>query len=179
MLPRIGIISGRESICAQTRRSGEVSRNSDKPRVAVKMNKEIVVDDRPAACPKCGGSKVWIAIRKSRVVFDLKIGRSGITRWVVQYRYNTYRCGACRMEMTLHSRRSTKYGPNLRAYVVYLLIELRLSTQKIKEHVATVFNIVITKAMVIYTKLIMAGKYEETYQQILERNCKWSSRSCR
>jgi transposase len=101
-------------------------------------------------------------------VLDLKIGRSGITRSVIRYKYNTYRCDSRWMEMTLHSRRGTKYGPNLRAYIVHLLIELRMSTQKIKEHVATVFNIVITKAMVINTKLMMARKYEETYQQILK-----------
>jgi len=46
--------------------------------------------------------------------------------------------------MAIHSGRNTKYGQNLRAYIVYLLIEMRLSNQRIREHVATVFNIAIT-----------------------------------
>ena len=44
----------------------------------------------------------------------------------VQY----YRCAACKAEMTIHPQ-DTKYGQTLRAYVAYLLIEMRLSHQKI------------------------------------------------
>ena len=33
------------------------------------------------------------------------------------------------------------YGPNLRAFVVYLMIELRLSNQKAAEHVSLLFDL--------------------------------------
>jgi hypothetical protein len=65
--------------------------------------------------------------------------------------------------------RATKYGQNLRAYVAYLLIEMRLSHQKIREHVATVFNFPITNTMANDMKAIMAKKYEPTYRLILEQ----------
>lgn len=70
--------------------------------------------------------------------------------------------------MTL-SPRETKYGQNLRAYVIYLLIEMRLSHQKIREHVATVFNIPIITTMAHDMKEQMSKKYEPTYRQILEQ----------
>ena len=135
----------------------------------VPVEKEVTVDDKPASCPKCGASKVWVATRMSHVIFDLKVTRRGIKRWAVRYRYNSYRCGACNAQMTIHSGRATKYGQNLRAYIVYLLIEMRLSNQKIQEHVATVFNIAITTTTANDTKVVMARKYEETYRRILEQ----------
>jgi predicted RecB family nuclease len=139
-----------------------------KPDKKVTVKKEVMLDDKPASCPRCGGSRLWIAKRMSRVVFDLKFTRGGIKRWVVRCRYNSYRCAECKAEMTIHPR-ATKYGPNLRAYVAYLLIEMRLSYQKIHEHVATVFNIPITNTMVHDMKGVMATKYEPTYRRILEQ----------
>lgn len=147
------------------RRSVEKAVNLIK-RVAVR--KEVMLNDKPASCARCGESKLWIAKRMSRVVFDLKFTRGGIKRWVVRYRYNSYRCVVCKAQMTLHPR-ETKYGQNLRAYVAYLLIEMRLSHQKIREHVATVFNVPITNTMANDMKALMAKKYEPTYRRILEQ----------
>ncbi len=141
-----------------------------KPLRTVPVEKEVTVDDKPASCHKCGASKVWVATHMSHVIFDLKVARRGIKRWAVRYRYNSYRCGACKAQMTIHSGgRETKYGQNLRAYIVYLLIEMRLSNQKIQERVATVFNIAITTTTANDTKVMMARKYEGTYRRILEQ----------
>ena len=70
--------------------------------------------------------------------------------------------------MMNHSAGS-KYGPTLHSYVMYLLIEMRLSRQKIAEHVVTVFNVPLFPAMVSDMKSTMARKYEPTYRQILEQ----------
>jgi len=140
-----------------------------KPVKAISVEKEVMVNDKPVICPKCGSSKIWVATRGSHVVFELKFTRQGIKRWAVRYRYNSYKCGACKGQMTLHSGRDTKYGSNLRAYVAYLIIEMRLSNEKIREHLATVFNVPIPTTIVHETKGVMAEKYEPTYRRILER----------
>jgi predicted RecB family nuclease len=134
----------------------------------VTVEKEVNVEDKPSFCSRCGKSQFWTYRGKSHVVFDLKFTRRGIKRWVIRYRYNMYRCSGCRAEMTIYTRDS-KYGPNLRAYVIYLLIEMRLSHRQAVEHVAAVFkvNILITKASEI--KSVMAEKYEPTYRMILEQ----------
>lgn len=139
-----------------------------KPVRRVVADKEVLVDDRPASCPKCGSSKVWVAARMSHVVFDLKFTRRGIKRWAVRYLYNNYRCGACKAQMKIYAR-DTKFGQSLRAYVTYLLIEMRLSHQKIREHVATVFNVSIITTMAHDMKEQMVKKYEPTYRRILEQ----------
>jgi predicted RecB family nuclease len=144
-------------------------KNATKPLRIAAVEKEVLVDDKPASCPRCGGSKVWVATRMSHIVFDLKFTQRGMKRWAVRYRYNSYRCGACKLQMTIYSGRNTKYGQNLRAYIVYLLIEMRLSNQKIREHVSTVFNIAITTTTAHDAKIVMARKYEPTYRGILEQ----------
>jgi Transposase IS66 family/RNase_H superfamily len=134
----------------------------------VAVDKEVIVDDKPAYCSRCGASKVWVGARLSHIIFDLKFTRRGIKRWAVCYRYNSYRCGACKAEMTIFQRPS-KYGQNLRAYIVYLLIEMRLSGRRIAEHVATVFNVSIAASVVHNMKSAMARIYEPTYRWILEQ----------
>jgi predicted RecB family nuclease len=134
----------------------------------VAVEKEVIVDDRPKVCPRCGASKIWIAVRMANVKFDLKFTRRGIKRWAVRYRYNHYRCAACRAEMTPYATDS-KYGPNIRAYIAYLLLELRLSYLKVQEHIATVFGVTVRHRMVNDIKQAMARKYEPTYRAILEQ----------
>jgi predicted RecB family nuclease len=101
------------------------------PRVKkVAVEKEVKVEDKPAFCSRCGKSQFWTYSGKSHVVFDLKFTRRGIKRWAIRYSYNMYRCSACRTEMTIYLRDS-KYGPNLRAYVIYLLGTSKNSSRQV------------------------------------------------
>ena len=70
--------------------------------------------------------------------------------------------------MTFFSQKS-KYGPNLRAYVVYLVIELRLSNQKISEHLTLVFGVPILFSKVHEIESEAARLYEPTYHSILRQ----------
>jgi hypothetical protein len=132
------------------------------------VDKETIVEDKPQLCAKCGSSSLRVHRRTSRVVFDLRFARRGITRWAVRYRHNSHRCGGCKAVVTISPRHS-KCGQKLRAYVIYLLIELRLSHQKIAEHLATVFEVPVFKSMVRDTKSAMAKNYYPTYRRILEQ----------
>jgi hypothetical protein len=51
--------------------------------------------------------------------------------------------------------------------MAYLGIELRLSNQKIADHVGTVFGIPLIKASANQNKAALAEKYEPTYRSIL------------
>jgi predicted RecB family nuclease len=143
-------------------------RKSAKQSTRVAVEKEVTVDDRPKVCQRCGASKMWISVRMVNVNFDLRFTRRGIKRWAVRYRYNHYRCGACKAEMTPYTSDS-KYGPNIRAYIAYLLLELRLSHQKVEEHIATVFDVTVPHTTVNDIKMAVARKYEPTYRAILEQ----------
>ena len=83
----------------------------------------------------------------------------------MRYRYKSYRCNECRLVVTIYSRKS-KFGPTLQAFIVYLLIELRLSHQKAAEH-ESLFDLPLTKTNVTRIKSGIAESYMPTYRSIL------------
>jgi predicted RecB family nuclease len=137
----------------------------------IAVEQEVTVADVPEACPKCSETRLWTYRRGSHVVHDLKFTRRGIKRWAVRYRYCMYRCSKCRMEMTPYSRRS-QYGPSLRAFVIYLMIELRLSNQKTAEHASSLFDLSLSKSSVYDIKSETAETYTPTYHGILRQIAK-------
>lgn len=144
-------------------------RKSERRRNISGFEKEILIDDTPAKCPKCSATKIWkFPPRRSNIVYDLKFSRKGVKRWAVKYRYGQYKCNECRAEFTIYQRESL-YGPSLRSFLVYLVIELLLSNRKAAEHASLLFDLRLTKSMVRPIKSEMAEKYEPTYQSILKQ----------
>jgi predicted RecB family nuclease len=136
------------------------------------VEKEVTVEDAPIKCPKCGATRLWTYRDKTHIVYDLKFSRRGIKRWAVRYHYSMHRCSECRAEMTIYSPRDSQYGPNLRAFFIYLLIELRLSLQKATEHVSSLFGIVLPNSTAHDIKSELAERYMPTYRDILRQIAK-------
>jgi hypothetical protein len=130
------------------------------------VEKEVKVGEVPETCPRCHGTKFWAYRGRSHVVYDLKFTRRGIKRWAVRYLYNLYRCSDCRLETIIYQRYS-QYGPNLRAFIVYLLIELRLSNRKAVEHTSSLLDLPLNKSSANQIKVDMAENYMPTYRDIL------------
>ena len=168
---RTGTIRGPRCTRGPTRQFGELSGNPKSRSKIAAVEQEVTVGDVPETCPRCHATKLWTYRGRSHVVYDLKFSRRGIKRWAVRYRYSTYRCSKCRVEMTIYSRGSP-YGPNLRAFVVYLLIELRLSNQKAAEHASLLFDLPLTKSNASQIKSGMAENYMPTYHGILRQIAK-------
>jgi Transposase IS66 family len=129
------------------------------------IEKEVIIDDRPDTCPRCGATKLWINANGAQIIFDLRFTKKGIKRWNVRYHYKWYRCSECLLHMSIHSRDS-RFGTNLKAFIIYLLIELHLSQQKAAEHLS-LFGLSITKTDVKRIKSEIANKYMPTYRGIL------------
>jgi predicted RecB family nuclease len=141
---------------------------SEGRRKTTSVEKKVMVEEVPETCPRCYATKFWAYRGRSHVVYDLKFTRRGIKRWAVRYLYNMYRCSECRLETIIH-KRDSQYGPNLRAFVVYLLIELRLSNQKAVEHASSLFDLPLKKNNANQIKVDMAEKYMPTYHGILRQ----------
>ena len=124
--------------------------------------------DRPQVCPRCGSTKMRIAERYSRVIIDLHFMRHGVKRYVFRSNYNRFRCGLCRAGICSHPHRS-KYGKNLRAYIIYLIIEMRMSNQRIVEHLREVFDIKIEKTMITTIKEYAADEYSTIYDSLIKQ----------
>jgi predicted RecB family nuclease len=137
----------------------------------VLVEKEVTIGNIPEVCPKCKALDIQVLQEKSYVVYDIKFMRNGIKRWVVRYHYSQYRCSNCRSKMTTYSGRPM-YGPNLRAFVVYLMLELRLSNQKTVEHMSLLYDLPLAAPIAHYIKSAMAEKYIPTYRGILRQIAK-------
>ncbi|MBR0797983.1 IS66 family transposase [Bradyrhizobium jicamae] len=165
----------RSKVYARTNKT--IRRTVGKPserRKLANVEKQVTITDHPKSCPRCHATRLWAYRRdNSHIVYDLKFTRRGIKRWAVQYHYSTYRCSECRAEMTIYSP-DTRYGPNLRAFVIYLLIELRLSYQRAIEHVSSLFDVALPTSTAYDIKSATAKKYLPTYDGILRQIVKGS-----
>ena len=132
-----------------------------------KVNKD-VIEDIPDACRKCNTSDLKVISEDSYLLYDLKFLRNGIRRWVVRCHYGRYRCSKCRAEMSTYSGKP-HYGPSLRAFVAYLMIELRLSNQKAAEHASSLFDLPLDAHKAHHIKSFVAEKYMPTYRGILRQ----------
>ncbi|MPR12797.1 IS66 family transposase [Microvirga tunisiensis] len=149
------------------KRSG-TNRGKWRCETTVPIDKEVRIEnDKPSSCWNCGSATIWKGRNaRTQVVIDLKFTTKGSKRHVVRYLYRTYRCGVCKAEKTFRPAPS-KLGPGLCAYVVYLIIELRLSHHQVSDFLRTLFKINVKVHSIAQIKLSMAAKYEATYKSIL------------
>jgi predicted RecB family nuclease len=137
---------------------------------AAAVNKIIECDDpRPARCPRCGATLIYKYGRERKIVYDLRRGRNGLKRWIVQYRFHCFICWQCKATFYAQDRPWTrsKYGPELVAYVMYLLIELRLPLRGVARHINQIFHLDLHHNGVSSLKAATSLRYQDTYQGIL------------
>jgi predicted RecB family nuclease len=138
-------------------------------RLAVKASKEVQAEPvRPARCARCGGSVLHKNGRFTHTVYDLRFSSTGIRRWIVQYRFNRYTCWKCKAGFNELPPQS-KYGRELKAYVAYQLIELRISQHALARHLQTIFGLTMSVKSINNMKSRLAEIYTATYSAILRR----------
>ncbi len=136
---------------------------------SVRINKFVdVMDKRPACCSRCGGSAIYRNGRFTHTVYDLRFSATGIKRWIVRYLFNRYICRGCKRGFNALSRQS-RWGRNLSAFVVYHVIELRLSQHSVARNLENLFALDVCVNTVNSIKARLAKDYETTYQAILGR----------
>jgi hypothetical protein len=133
------------------------------------VNKSIqATTNRPKLCPNCNSKKLYRNGRFSHVLYDLRFSPAGIRRWVVRhcfYQYHCRNCAHCYNELP----RQEKFGQGLKAYVLYQIIELRVSQHAIARSLTTLFGLQISKSTINRIKASAAIQYEATYRNILQR----------
>jgi predicted RecB family nuclease len=157
----------RSKVYARTNRViRRIVHQSQGKRKKTTVEQQVTVGEAPEKCHRCSATKFWTYRGRSQIVYDLRFTRRGIKRWSVRYAYCMYRCSGCRADVTTYSR-SLQFGPNLCAFIIYLLIELRLSRQKAAEHASTLFDLSLNKNDATRIKAAMAENYTPTYRGIL------------
>lgn len=133
-------------------------------------NKVSLLDEYPLFCPKCKGTRFYKNGRKSRIIIDIKFSQTGIKKWVVKYCYYRYKCLSCSRSFVIEEKPWTrsKYGLELQAYVIYQIIELRLSGRAVVRNLNQLFALDLNKSVIQMFKANLAEYYKDTIDSILQ-----------
>ncbi len=131
----------------------------------------VVLCSTPPRCPQCGSKKLKAGPEKSKIVYDLHIGKTSVKRWIVKYRFHYYDCLRCGAELSSPERtwRRGKYGWNLIAFLIYEIVELCVPQRVTTRHVNRLFGLTLPRSSVGHQKSAAARLYEETRQTLLRR----------
>ncbi len=137
---------------------------------SMRISKVIVAEVSPA-CPTCKRISTKPAATRGRILYDLRLDRFGIRRWVVKNIYQTYYCWRCQLIFGLEKRFRTKlkFGWNLVAYFVYQVIELCIPQRIVTQSVNRLFGFNLPCCTTHQFKSRAAEFYRDTYQEILVR----------
>jgi predicted RecB family nuclease len=135
------------------------------------VNKIVVLEGRPSVCAKCKATKIYRYGRMTKIVYNLKFGRAGIKKWVVKYCFDRYICWECKTSFYIEERpwAGSKYGSDLRSYVIYQIIELRLAQRAIAESLNQLFGFNLNAGSIQVLKTDAAQLYKVTYETILNK----------
>jgi predicted RecB family nuclease len=142
------------------RRLSKAGRRRCNPSAKPPVNKSIQAkENRPALCPKCNSPKFYRNGRFSRVVYDLRFTRAGVRRWVVRHCFNRYQCRNCKNGYNELPRQET-YGKSLKAYVLYQVIELRISQHAVARTFGALFGLRMSATSINCIKTSATKQYE-------------------
>jgi predicted RecB family nuclease len=141
-------------------------------REALSPNKTIECP-RPRKCPQCGSRKFFKHMKYIKTLFDLRFMRHGIKRWITRYRFHRYECQGCRTIFQPEETRWGKsiYGSEIRAYSLYLSIELRLPQLHVASKLNRLFGFHLLSSNIGNFKADAAENYKPTYNDLLNKLC--------
>jgi hypothetical protein len=146
-------------------------RNARVPTKPLPLNKSIVLKGRPSVCAKCKATKIYKYGWRTKIVYDLKFGRAGVKRWVVKYIFARYICWECKANFYLEDRPWTrsKFGSGLRSYIIYQIIELRITQRAVAESLNQLFGFDLNTGSITRIKAKATQLYKVTYETILNK----------
>jgi len=135
-----------------------------------RINKKIEIPI-PQKCERCGSTMLYRHGRKHKTVYDVKFFDFGVKRWVIKYGTSRVRCRSCLFAFPppeYHNIKS-KYGYFLKIWVVYQIIVLRQTYNRIYTSLWSFFRYRLGSQIIQKFKYEIADYYSPTYQQIIDK----------
>jgi hypothetical protein len=162
----------RERVFLRTNEAVKKSiRRQKRSRKKARVSKTILCEP-PTVCKACGEGPLIAHGAISRLVYDMKLFRGGVKRWIVKYVSRRYLCKACGktcVPTNLQLLAPSKYGKNLLAWCVYRNIELRQSHGTIMSELDDVFGLTMSYDLAARMKAEAATIYQGAYDRLVER----------
>jgi predicted RecB family nuclease len=128
---------------------------------------------RPQSCPKRASAKLFKHTKYSKTIVDLKFMQRGIKRWITRYRFHRYQCQQCAVVFQPQETGwgKGKFGDGIKAYSLYLNIELRLPQLHIASKLNRFFGLHVDSSTIGRFKAEAAEKYDGTFTALVDRLC--------
>jgi hypothetical protein len=121
----------------------------------------------PKNCPICSGTAT-LYDKLQRTNIDLKFTNYGIRRIITDYRSKRYECKSCNKTLCPQEFMAvSKYGHNLRCWIINQFVHYRISGQQIAEILQEYFGIIMNSAYIHSVKKEFAKQYETTFLNLL------------
>ena len=148
-----------------------VSKKSTKLRNKASRVNQTVQCPPPTCCPKCKSIKFFKHSRRSRIIYDLKFGRTSIKRWIVKYDFHRYLCLMCKTTFSSQQKWWTrsKYGSELTAYIIYQIIELHIPQIIVVKSIEKLFGLYLGYGGTNAQKSDCANFYRKTYEVFISK----------
>jgi predicted RecB family nuclease len=127
----------------------------------------LVGEPRPERCSHCGSGLIYKHGPRTKVGHDLKLNRTGIRLLHAKFSYPRYRCRSCGRTFSKFS--VEHHGRGLRSYIIYHLIELRISNRLISQSLNDIFGLKLGHDAISRIKTAVSCEYSDTYRKILQR----------
>ena len=137
----------------QVRKTGAARKTSKRAnrRHSARLSVNTVIDATSLVfCPVCSAPTLTKKGSLCTLIRDLKFNQAGVKKWVVKYLHHRYRCARCKSTFTDRPADwvSFKEGQGLFAFVIYQLIELRLSHRSIENFHKKMFCLKVPRTLV-------------------------------
>lgn len=120
----------------------------------------------PTHCIRCSNKKMYRHEKNIRYIIDLKFTKTGIKRWIIKYHEYRYRCSKCNKTVIV-SKYKSKYGKNLKIWVIYQIFVYNLSYRDIIKMFNDIFNIKMNVTTVLNIKENYSTYLQQEYEHIL------------
>jgi hypothetical protein len=151
----------------------------NKPRSALAMRgpreNKVVAYPAPTHCPHCDHPATTMRTTTrtiEKVLLDIHIGRFGAKRWIVRYVFQVGRCSKCQRRFGApkewRTRHGHKFGWNLKSYLIYHIIHLRIPQRVATLAANRLFGLAVSDSTVGEFKIEAAAFYGKAKQHILD-----------
>jgi hypothetical protein len=143
-------------------------KSESKQKPPTPLTSSVATEPTSRCCPKCSEPTLYRHRTRTKTVFDLTFSKTGVRRRAAKLSFVEYRCHKCGCCPPAATRKE-RYGRGLRSYVVYALLQLRLSLRMICDNVGTLFNIWLGRGTIVAIRGGSAKEYSLAYDSILAR----------
>jgi predicted RecB family nuclease len=126
----------------------------------------------PVSCTFCGSADIFEGGTTDIVVHDIRFMQTGAKGWVTRHICENWYCAKCQRLVRPPGTSEfafRKYGPHLRAFAVYQLIQLRISGITVAKLLNQLFHFDVTGSNISTFKSDFAKRYTKTVGELTER----------